>query len=463
MIQKPVRVRFAPSPTGDLHIGSLRTALFNWLFARHYGGQFLIRIEDTDRERSKTLYTDAILAALRWVDIQADEPIITQTARLSEYQRVIAQLLKDGNAYKCYCSQDDIVQRAKDSAFIKYDGYCRDGALSDKPYVVRFKLPAIDEIVFHDLIRGEVSFAASQLDDFIIMRSDGMPIYNFVVVVDDNAMQISQVIRGEDHISNTPKQILLYQACGFPLPQFAHIPLILGPSGDRLSKRDGAVSVLAYKKEGYLPDALINYLVRLGWAHGNQEIFSRDQLIEYFTLEGVGKANAIFDYEKLKWVNSVYIKNMSNQELCDYIVREIDPDFALQLEPWDADHVGEVIGLFKERVSTLDALMHEAITLRSGPTDYNQTDLEKWITPQTTQYLEEVITALNSIEDFTAPHCATVIKNLANQLEIKFALVAQPIRIALLGKSSGPGIFALLDVLGKKESINRIVQLSKTL
>ena len=458
-IQKPVRVRFAPSPTGYLHIGSLRTALFNWLFARHHNGQFLIRIEDTDIERSKPEFVAAIKDALRWTNIQPDEPIIVQSERLDEHKTVIEKLLREGKAYKCYCSQEDIAVRAGDNAFIKYDEKCRSASDTDGPYVIRFKLPDFKEITFDDLIRGPISVARDQLDDFIIARSDGRPMYNFVVVVDDAAMKITQVIRGEDHISNTPKQMLLYQACGYQMPQFAHIPLILGPSGDRLSKRDGATSVFEYKNEGYLPDALINYLVRLGWAHGDQEVFTRKELIEYFTLEAVGKKGAIFDRQKLDWVNSVYIKNMSNEALLAYIQDELDQKIPATLAPWSIAHITNAIALYKERVHTIQEHIKELSLLHKGPDAYTEADLEKWTTDQTATYLTQAVAALDSIENFTSGNCSIAIKKIANELGIKFVALAQPIRIALIGKSTGPGIFDLLSILGKKTSRERIERL----
>ena len=285
-MKSPVRVRFAPSPTGHLHIGSLRTALFNWLFARHIQGTFLLRIEDTDIERSKAEYTQSIMGSLAWCGLTPDEPVVIQSDRIKEHQRVAQQLIKEGKAYRCICTPQEVEQRIQaqsgdDHSFAKYDGTCRDaGHDGSKPSVIRFKIGAIHDVSFDDIIRGPIRVNTQELDDFIIIRSDGTPMYNFVVVVDDAFMRITHVIRGEDHIPNTIKQILLYQACNYQLPQFAHLPMILGPSGEKLSKRDGAVSALEYKHNGYLPDALINYLARLGWAHGDQEIFTRQELIE---------------------------------------------------------------------------------------------------------------------------------------------------------------------------------------
>jgi len=459
-INGPVRVRFAPSPTGHLHIGSLRTALFNYLFARHYKGEFLLRIEDTDRERSKAEYTDSILASLSWVDIQADEPMVIQSDQIRRHQEVIEKLVAEGKAYKCYCTQDDLKKRAGDELFFKYDGACRSrDDQPDMPYVIRFKLPDFQEISFDDLIRGDVTIPRDQLDDFIIVRSDGNPMYNFVVVVDDADMRITQVIRGEDHISNTPKQILLYQACGYTVPQFAHIPLILGPSGNRLSKRDGATSALSYKELGYLPDAFVNYLVRLGWAHGDQEIFSRQELIDFFTLDAVGKKGAIFDLQKLNWLNGVYIRECSAQSLLSYIEREIDPAFSKQLSGWNSDMVLHAIELYKGRVFTIQELIQEVTLLYKGPAAYDEADMRKWITEQTGEHLNQLLQTLEAIPQFNTDALSKQIKELAKKLELKFAYLAQPIRIALIGKGSGPGVFDMLAQIEKKESLDRIAAL----
>ena len=455
-----VRVRFAPSPTGHLHIGSLRTALFNYLFARHHNGEFLLRIEDTDLERSNPEYVDSILKALAWVDIQADEPMVTQSNSIKRHQEVIEKLVNEGKAYRCYCTQDDLKARAGDELFFKYDGHCcvRDDQ-PNTPYVIRFKLPEFADISFDDLIRGRVTIPRDQFDDFIIARSDGTPMYNFVVVVDDADMRITQVIRGEDHISNTPKQILIYQACGYAVPQFAHIPLILGPSGDRLSKRDGATSALAYKELGYLPDAFVNYLVRLGWAHGDQEIFSRQELIGLFTLDAVGKKGSIFDIQKLNWLNGVYIRERSAQSLLSYIEREMDPAFSKQFVGWDDDMVFHAIEMYKGRVFTIQELMQEVALLYNGPSAYDEVDMCKWITLQTSGHLDQLLQTLESITQFNGDKLSQPIKELAKSLEIKFSQIAQPVRIALIGKGSGPGVFDMLAQIGKKESFDRITAL----
>ena len=314
-MNKAVRVRFAPSPTGHLHIGGLRTALFNWLFAKHCGGTFLLRIEDTDLERSKDEYTQAIYQAFAWVGITSDEQPLIQSQRFSIYKEVAEDLISQEKAYRCACTPEQVEARARQAGVTGeyhggYDGYCRFKEIEEtEKTAIRFVIPeSTQTFSWHDAIRGVISFDRSQLDDFVIVRSDGTPTYNFCVVIDDHASAITHVIRGEDHISNTPKQIALYQELGYEVPVFAHIPMILGSDGNKLSKRDGAVDVVAYRGIGYLSDALVNYIVRLGWAYGDQEIFTQEELIKYFTLEAVGKKPSVFDFTKLEWLNSLYMR-----------------------------------------------------------------------------------------------------------------------------------------------------------
>lgn len=463
-IEKPVRVRFAPSPTGHLHIGGLRTALFNWLFARHHGGAFLLRIEDTDLERSTVEYRDSILHSFAWTQLEHDEEIVTQSERIAEHQKVAQQLIDAGKAYRCFCSPDEVVARyditTAGDAFVSYDGHCRDRRAEDddanKQHVVRFKLPRDrQEVSFNDLIKGVITFNLDQLDDFIILRSGRFPMYNFVVVVDDAFMGITHIIRGEEHIVNTPKQILLYEACGYAVPHFAHLPLILGPSGDKLSKRDGATSVVEYRREGYLPHALLNYLARLGWSHGDQEIFSLSELIEHFSLEHIGKKGAIFDFEKLSWVNSVYIKAMTEEEILDAIVRDVDSQF-ISYFSWDVETIKRVIGLYRERVKTLKSMVEEVMLVHDGAQEYNAEDMQKWITVDSRQYLDAIINTFEKQSEFDHDNCAAIAKELAMQLGIKLVTLLQPIRLALLGKASGPGVFDLLVAIGKEKTIARL-------
>lgn len=452
-----VRVRFAPSPTGHLHIGGLRTALFNLLFAHHHKGVFLLRIEDTDKERSLQSFTDAILEALAWTNMVPDEPPVTQSASMAHHQKMVAKLVDQGKAYRCYCTTG---LGASKETYLKYDGNCRAAKHADgqqgKPFVVRLKVPIEREsITFTDLIRGPITISMDQLDDFIIARSDGTPVYNFVVVIDDHDMGITHVIRGEDHISNTPKQLLLYEAFGWQSPQFAHLPLILGPSGGRLSKRDAATSVLDYRSSGYLPQALCNYLARLGWAHGDQEIFSREQMIQLFTLKGIGKSGAVFDKEKLDWMNGIYIRDTDNAELLEYIVDAIDPEVVNKLS-WPQEQIVAAIGLYKERVATLKQLVSQLLLLHDGPQSVSEEDYQKWITPQTPELLRAAATVFEALPVFDAQAIKDTIKKLCKVHVVKLGQLAQPIRLALLGTTHSPGIFDLLALLGKQESIQRL-------
>ncbi len=471
-MNKPsIRVRFAPSPTGHLHIGGLRAALFNWLYARHTGGSFLIRIEDTDLERSKPEYTDSILASFAWCNIQSDEPIVIQSQRIAEHKKIIEQLLKNKRAYYCYCTQAEVTTRhgvepEDPYTAVKYDGRCRNRVPSPddagKPFAIRFALPQDrTTISFNDLIRGTVTFDMDQFDDFIIARSDGSPMYNFVVVVDDHYMKISHVIRGEDHISNTPKQIFLYEACGFPVPQFAHLPLILGPEGNRLSKRDAATSVLEYRLNGYLPDALLNYLVRLGWAHGDQEVFTREELISLFTLEAVGKKGSIFDQTKLDWINSVYIRERTPESLLSYIHEHIDAAFASLCEGWDKAMICDAIALYKDRVATVRELMQEVRLLHNGPFEYTDEEYSAWcVSPEQKKNIKTLRDACASMTIWSKDGLSQEVKTLSKQHDLKLVALAQPLRLALIGKTAGPGAFDMAALVGQQETVQRLDRLS---
>lgn len=463
-----IRVRFAPSPTGHLHLGGLRAALFNWLFARHYNGTFLLRIEDTDIERSKPEYTASILEALKWAKLESDEPIFIQSQHIERHKKIIDQMLKEKTAYKCYCAGTDVVSETEE--YRKYEGTCRDQVcdpnLSDsgRPFVVRFKVPAgLEEICFNDLIHGPITFSRDQLDDFIIIRSDGTPVYNFVVVMDDVEMGITHILRGEEHISNTPKQILLYQACKFKVPEFGHLPLILGPDGTKLSKRQAATAVIDYKKNGFLADALCNYLVRLGWSHGDQEIFSRQELVSYFSLDHIGKKGAIFDIKKLEWLNGVYIRETAAQDLLYFIERDIDPNFTQQLTHWSSETCVGFIDLYKERVKTLKELMQELKIVHDGPGEWDETEITPLVNQTTINLLTNIETLIDQQKDFSSSALSTVIKNLCQQLGLKLPDIAKPIRIALTGKSSSPGIFEMLSLLGKETVIKRVGNLKEFL
>jgi glutamyl-tRNA synthetase len=462
----PVRVRFAPSPTGHLHVGGLRTALFNWLFARHAGGTFLIRIEDTDPERSKPEYTKSILQTFEWVSISSDEPVVIQSQRVARHRQVVDQMVADGTAYRCFCTPVELqarlgVSAAQEGGYTKYDQRCRFRVVTqedlNQPFAIRFKLPENQQTIsFTDLIYGDLNFDKDQFDDFIIIRSDGTPMYNFVVVVDDADAAITHVLRGEDHISNTPKQILLYQACRFKVPSFGHLPSILGPSGHRLSKRDAATAVLDYKHNGFLPDVLCNYLVRLGWSYGDQEIFTRNELITYFSLDHVSKKGAIFDSKKLEWLNGIYMRHLSARELLFYIERDIDVHFTQRLSTWSNDKILYSIELYKDRVKTLTELMSAIESLHAGPSLFQAAEIEPWLNERTRSVLKKCQDLLVMQEDFSPDALSILIKTMCDQLHIPLPQVAKPLRIALTGKSSSPGIFEILALLGKTVSSTRL-------
>ncbi len=464
MTQTMVRVRFAPSPTGHLHIGGLRTAIFNWLFARHYNGVFLLRIEDTDKERSKKEYFDSILDSFVWMSMESDEPIVIQSERFTEHQRLIQQLIDEDKAYRCFCTRTIPVHdetEEGEAAYIKYDGTCRNYKSTkedlQRPFVVRFKLPKFssDVFSFNDIIYGEMSFPVDQFDDFIIARSDGNPMYNFVVVADDIFMRITHIIRGQEHLVNTPKQILLYQALGATVPVFAHLPLILGPSGAKLSKREAAVSVLSYKQEGYLAGALFNFLVRLGWSHGDQEIFTRKELMELFDLKTIHRHSAVFDIKKLEWLNGVYIRETSAIDLIALIERDIYPHWRSMLKNWTEQQIHQLIGLYKERIKTLRELADELLALHEVPASFDAV-AEQFKAQTSIEHLQAVEGSLLALQDWRTDLLSAEIKKLCELRSIKLPMIAQPLRLALTGKTSSPGVFELMAILGKQESLKRL-------
>jgi len=459
-----VRVRFAPSPTGHLHIGGLRSAIFNWLFARHHNGKFLLRIEDTDKERDKQEYVDSILGSFAWMAMASDEPIVVQSSRFAQHAELIQKLIDEGKAYRCFCTRTANVpdEENEGGAYSKYDGICRERAVTEKdlqqPYVVRFKLPTFsgDAFSFEDMIYGQLSFPVDQFDDFIIARSNGNPMYNFVVVADDIFMRITHVIRGQEHLINTPKQIMLYKALGAQVPRFAHLPLILGPSGTKLSKREAAVSVLSYKEDGYIAEALFNYLVRLGWSHGDQEVFSRAEIIEFFTLEDVHQHGAVFDSKKLEWLNGVYIRAASSEELVALIERDVHPHWRAQLPQWTERELHALVGLYKERVKTLRELADEISNLYHAPCVYDAQAVADVITPGSVDNIAMLEEVLCKVPEWDVQTVTTAVKKIAQDNNLKLPAFAQPIRLALTGKASSPGVFELLAYLGKAESLRRL-------
>lgn len=455
-----LRVRFAPSPTGYLHIGGARTALFNYLLAKQQQGTFVLRIEDTDLERSTLESVEAILRAMDWLGLSYDEGPIYQSDRFVIYQEKITELLASGKAYRCYCTADELEskrqQMQQQGLKPKYDGTCRavaGEAPGDRPFVVRFAAPADGETGFIDRIKGSISFQNAELDDLIIQRSDGSPTYNFVVVVDDATMGINLVIRGDDHINNTPRQILLYQALGYPVPEFAHVPMILGADKSRLSKRHGATSVMAYQEQGFLPEALVNYLARLGWSHGDQEIFSMNELIEFFSLDHVGRSAGVFNPEKLLWLNSHYIKESSPERLADLVRPFLD---ARGLRTEQGPELVRVVKSLQERARTLVELAEAAEFFFRELPEYNPADSEKFLTPAQLELFLTLKTAFASLPEFTAGLLKEVFQKVLDQMGIGFGKGAQPLRVAMTGSRGGPDLFELLEILGPERVQQRI-------
>ncbi|HMK50537.1 MAG TPA: glutamate--tRNA ligase [Thermodesulfovibrionales bacterium] len=458
-----VRVRFAPSPTGHLHIGGARTALFNWLFARHHGGDFILRIEDTDRTRSTDEYIESIMDGMRWLNLDWDEGPFRQTDRFDVYTRYAENLVAEGKAYYCYCLPEELEERRKAAMAagrsIKYDGRCRHlkEPPSDRKPAIRFKMPQEGEITVHDLIKGEVTFDNAQLDDLIIVRSDGTPTYNFTVVVDDVDMKITHIIRGDDHLNNTPKQIHIYNAFGYQVPLFAHLSMILGADKTRLSKRHGATSVIAYKDMGYLSDALVNYLVRLGWSYGDQEIFTREELIEHFSFENVGTSSAVFNPEKLLWLNSQYIIHSDPLRLLDLVMPFlISAGIVKEGQLPDKTWLAKAIVTLQERAKTLAELAESLRYYIEEEVEYVQKAKEKFLNEKTRPYLIEVREALAGLDDFTHASLEEVFKAIAEKNSIKLGSIAQPVRVAMTGKTESPGIFEVIEIIGKERTLKRL-------
>jgi len=461
-----VVTRFAPSPTGYLHIGGARTALFNWLFARRTGGKFLLRIEDTDRERSTPEAVKAILEGLTWLGITWDEGPYFQMERMVLYREEAERMLAEGRAYRCVCTPEELDAR-REAARARgekphYDRRCRDlppGEVEGKPFVVRFRAPLSGKTVVRDLLRGNVAYENEELDDLVLLRTDGSPTYNFVVVVDDATMGITHVLRGDDHLNNTPRQILLYEALGYPLPRFGHFPLIHGMEGGKLSKRQDDVSVTAYRDRGFLPEAMINYLVRLGWGHGDQEIFSVEELQKIFSLESVGKSPSRFDPEKLLHVNAHYIKTGAPDRLAALLVPFLRKR-GIEAEP--SAWLAKAVRTFQERSRTLEE-MAESSVYYFRPMDPDPKTAEKFLTPEIAPLFEEIARELADLPDFTPVAMETVLLRAAEKRGVKLGKVAQPVRVALTGGTVSPGIFEVMDVLGRDEVVRRLLHASGTI
>ena len=453
-----VVTRFAPSPTGYLHIGGLRTALFSYLWAKKNGGEFVLRIEDTDKARNSQEAADAILEAFKWLGLKHDGEITYQSQRDAMYAKYIKQLLDDGKAYKCYMSKEELTElretQMANNERTKYNGKYRDfsGEVPEgiEP-VIRIKAPLSGEILVRDGVKGDISFQAEDiLDDFVIARADGAPTYNFVVAIDDHLMGINEVIRGDDHLSNTPKQIVVYEALGFDLPKFYHVPMIHNSAGKKLSKRDGATDVMAYKEMGYTPEALLNFLVRLGWSHGDQEIFSMDEMQTLFNPKDINKSASIYNTEKLDWLNAHYIKNSSNTKLAELLTA-----YDLVLTSHDKKEI--LLDELKERAKTLKELAELTKEILTTPSLYDEKAVKKAFKGNAVEILNTFGAKISAADELHLPSdYHHLMEEVVKEMDIGFGKIGQPLRVALLGKMSGPGLDSVMAILGKNETMLRI-------
>lgn len=453
-----VRTRFAPSPTGYLHVGGARTALFSWLHARKHGGRFILRIEDTDLERSTSESINAILEGMTWLGLEYDEGPFYQTDRFERYNEVIQELLDKGLAYRCNCAKERLeslregqMQRREKP---RYDGHCRDRRVSpDEPHVVRFRNPLHGIVVVDDIIRGKVVYQNEELDDLVLRRTDGAPTYNLSVVVDDSDMKITHVIRGDDHLNNTPRQINILRAMGNEPPMYAHVPMILGDDGSRLSKRHGAVSVMEYRKQGVLPEALLNYLVRLGWSHGDQEVFSLDDMIELFDIANVNRAASAFNTEKLLWLNQHYIKNDDPAR----IARLLSPFMGdIGIDPAPYPPLIDVVRAQQERAKTLVEMAQISAFFYRDFDDYEESAASKHLKPAAREPLENVRQALAALADWQPEGLHQAVADVATRLGLGLGKVAQPLRVAVAGRAASPGIDITLHLVGREACLRRI-------
>lgn len=454
-----IRTRFAPSPTGYIHLGNIRTALYTWLFARHNNGQFVLRIEDTDQERSTKEAVQMILASMEWLGLDYDSGPFYQSERLDRYREVAKKLLDEDKAYRCYCSKERL-DSLREQQYAKkekprYDGHCRGKNLPDNgsPHVIRFKNPSEGTISFVDQVRGEVTFQNDELDDLIIIRTDNYPTYNFCVVVDDLDMQITHVIRGADHINNTPRQINIINAIGgSKIPTYAHVPLIQGNDGALLSKRHGAANVMQYKDEGFLPEAMLNYLIRLGWSHGDQEIFSREEMIKFFDVKDINKASASINPEKLLWLNRHYIKNLEPELVSKYLSFQMAN---LGINTDSGPQLTEIIKAQRERCETLVEMAAKSRIFYEENHSLTS-DYEQYLNTETLPILQTIKSCLESLDDFTEENIHKIIVETSEKYNVKLGKIAQPIRVALTGSTFSPPIDTTIKLLGKEKTIKRL-------
>ncbi len=455
-----IKTRFAPSPTGYLHVGGARTALYSWLFARNHGGEFVLRIEDTDLERSTPEAIEAIMDGMNWLSLEWDEGPYYQTKRFDRYNAAIDDMLAAGTAYKCYCSKERLdalrEEQMANNEKPRYDGRCRhshEHHADNEPCVVRFANPQDGSVIFDDQIRGPIEFSNQELDDLIIRRTDGSPTYNFCVVVDDWDMEITHVIRGEDHINNTPRQINILKALNAPVPVYAHVSMINGDDGKKLSKRHGAVSVMQYRDDGYLPEALLNYLVRLGWSHGDQEIFTRKEMIEFFSLNAVSKSASAFNTEKLQWLNHHYINTLAPEYVATHLQWHIEQE---NIDTRNGPQLAELVKLLGERCKTLKEMAASCRYFYEDFTEFDADAAKKHLRPVARQPLEVVRDKLAAIDVWSAENVHHAIQATADELEVGMGKVGMPLRVAVTGAGQSPGLDVTVHAIGKTRSIERI-------
>ncbi len=454
-----IKTRFAPSPTGYLHVGGARTALFSWLYARKHGGKFVLRIEDTDLERSTRESVNAILEGMSWLGLEYDEGPFYQTERFDRYKEVIRQLLDQGDAYYCFCTKEQLEQLRAEQMEKKlkprYDGRCRDGAEVEDGVepVIRFKNPKQGSVVIDDLVKGKITINNEELDDLIIARSDGTPTYNLTVLVDDMDMGINYVIRGDDHINNTPRQINILKALGVEPPKYAHVPMILGDDGARLSKRHGAVSVMQYRDDGFLPEALLNYLVRLSWSHGDQEIFSIDEMINLFEIEDVNVSASSFNTEKLLWLNHHYIMNNDPARVAHYLSWHMGQ---LGIDPSQGPELVEIVKIQRERCKTLKEMAQASIYFYQDFDEYDAKAVKKNFKADTEVVLQNLLDNFSVQSEWNGEQLHQIVLDTAESMQLKLGKVAQPLRVAVTGGSVSPSIDVTLSLIGREKTLSRL-------
>lgn len=453
-----IKTRFAPSPTGYLHIGGARTALFSWLYARRHGGKFVLRIEDTDLERSTAESVNVILEGMTWLGLEYDEGPFFQTHRFDRYAEVTQQLLDKGLAYRCNCSKERIEALREEQMAKKvkprYDRHCLGKVVDpNEPHVIRFRNPTEGSVVVNDMVRGKVVFSNEELDDLIIRRSDNSPTYNFVVVVDDMDMGITHVVRGDDHLNNTPRQINILRALGVEPPTYAHLPMILGEDGQKLSKRHGAASVTDYREQGYLPEALLNYLVRLGWSHGDQEVFELDEMVRLFDIGDINNSASALNLSKLQWLNQHYMKTLDPT----YVARQLTYQLGkLDIDPTTGPDPVEVVLAYRERANTLAEMAQQCAYLYRDFDEYDPAAAKKHLRPVASEPLKKMREALEALEEWTPEALHACVAQVSEALDLKMGKVAQPLRVAVVGSAASPGIDDTLKLVGREAALRRI-------